>query len=290
MRTLMITILVLTTVAIEALAAPQKTLPSPVSAAPITQGAAPVKNGGALSKTSLEQALLEQEAAFLRKQNESIESYHESVLATSYFALGTVFTIALLLLGYSWWFNTRAYESDKANLREELLAKLTAAENRIALKEQAARTAAESAMSTRLDSAASTASANHLQLRTELGDLRVAIEKSVLETGRKVDWLFKEFRAVEEMVWVLNGAPQNALLSLAQGMEMCAEDPDDDMFDILSGRFEARISEMVKSGKVLSDDMRRMIEGNISSNSRRRQQKTQRLLEELAKVSRATAS
>lgn len=290
MRALIMACLIFTTIGMEAFAATQKALPSPARVVANIPATAPAKNSSATSQASLEQRLLQQEAAFLRKQYESVESYHDSVLATSYFALGTVFTIALLLLGYSWWFNTRAYESDKAHLREELLAKLTAAEDRIALKEQAARTVAESAMSARLDSTASTTSANHLQLRTELADLRVAIEKSVSDTGQKVDWLFKEFRAVEEMVWALNGSPQNALLSLAQGMEMCAEDPKDDMFDILSDRFEARVSEMVKSGKVLSDDMRQMIERNINSNAKKRQQKTQHVLEQLAKVGRPTDS
>lgn len=265
---------------------------TPVSA-PQTAPAPPPDNSTESDETKqearLERRLLEQEAAHLRKQLESVEEYHESVLATSYFALGTVFTITLLLLGYSWWFNTRAYEVDKANLRDEVAAKIEAAEGRISLKEQEQRSAAEVAANARIDSINTNLSAGLSQLRTELGELRTSTVKLVNSSSRKLDWLFKEFRIIEEMVWAQSGAYQNALLSLAQAIEMCADDEDESMLDVLVRRFERRVDEMSSAGKRIGPDLTAMIRNNLTKSLAMRPEKTQRVLDQLARVSESGA-
>ena len=239
---------------------------------------------------ALEKQLMEQEAAYLRKQMESVEQYHESVLATAYFAVGTVFTITILVLGYSWWFYPRAYENDKATLRQELTTKLEAAEDRISLKEQSQRTASEAALGARLDSMTTAHSEGATQLRKELASVRTSAETAVSGATKKLDWLFKEFRVVEEMVWALSGADQNALLSLAQALDMCARDEDDDMFDVIADRFEMRVSEMVKSGTKINSESESMIKKTLTKSMALSADKTQRILQQLARVSEPASS
>lgn len=57
----------------------------------------------------------------LKQQVEATKAYQESLLATVYWALGGVFGIALLLVGFGWFANFKVYERDKRALKSELL-------------------------------------------------------------------------------------------------------------------------------------------------------------------------
>ena len=56
----------------------------------------------------------------LKAQLEVTRTYHSSLLDTVYWALGTVFVMVTLLVGFGWFANFRVYERDKDVLRREL--------------------------------------------------------------------------------------------------------------------------------------------------------------------------
>ncbi|WP_047552766.1 hypothetical protein [Methylotenera sp. G11] len=56
----------------------------------------------------------------LKAQLQIVESYQDKLLSTVYWSLGTLATIAALLVGFSWFANFRIYERDKTALRQEL--------------------------------------------------------------------------------------------------------------------------------------------------------------------------
>lgn len=65
------------------------------------------------SRSSEEVARLETEVRLLRE-------FHEHLLATVLWSLGVTLTIAILLVGYNWYNNVRAYERDKEAMQREL--------------------------------------------------------------------------------------------------------------------------------------------------------------------------
>ena len=240
--------------------------------------------------SNIEQRLLEQENKHLREQNAVIESYHESVLETSYFALGSVLTMTVILLGYSWWFNTRAYESDKRALREELQTKISAAESRVALREQEQRSAAEAAINARIDAATAAQSANYNSLLSDVAKMRASSDQAVALINERHSLFAREFRIVEDMVWDLRGVPSNSVLSLAQAVRLCAADEDDKMFDIIAGRLEKRVNELIGNADKMSDGTRAQVEKNLAKSSKRWPERIQALLDLVAQIERAESS
>jgi|GEM_PF-6641681 len=65
-------------------------------------------------------ATAQEEVKQLKAQQKVIQSYQDNFLSTVYWSLGTVSTIVLILIGFSWFANLRNYERDKNALREEL--------------------------------------------------------------------------------------------------------------------------------------------------------------------------
>ena len=64
--------------------------------------------------------------ALLKQQLAATKTYQDSLLATVYWALGGVFVIAGLLVGFGWFANFKIYERDKIALKAELLNSITA--------------------------------------------------------------------------------------------------------------------------------------------------------------------
>lgn len=60
------------------------------------------------------------EIQVLEAQLQLMESYQDRFLSTVYWALGTVATLALVLVGFGWLVNFRLYEREKAALSQEL--------------------------------------------------------------------------------------------------------------------------------------------------------------------------
>lgn len=62
----------------------------------------------------------------LQTQVQVMKDYHGSLLDTVYWALGGVFVVVSLILGFGWFANFKVYERDKQTLREELDAQVKA--------------------------------------------------------------------------------------------------------------------------------------------------------------------
>lgn len=52
----------------------------------------------------------------------TMKEYHSSLLDTVYWALGTVATVAVLLVGFGWFANFKFHEAEKQRLKEDLVA------------------------------------------------------------------------------------------------------------------------------------------------------------------------
>lgn len=64
------------------------------------------------------------ELAVVRAQLEDNRKFQDQLLATVYWSLGTLATVAVLLTGFGWFANTKMYERDKAALERDLRAQL----------------------------------------------------------------------------------------------------------------------------------------------------------------------
>ncbi|MFQ2196198.1 hypothetical protein [Aeromonas jandaei] len=55
----------------------------------------------------------------LKVENKIIKEYHDSLLSTVYWAIGSVLGVSALLFGFGWWSNFKIHEKDKSTLLSE---------------------------------------------------------------------------------------------------------------------------------------------------------------------------
>lgn len=189
----------------------------------------------------------ELEVKLLEQQIATMKEYHSSLLDTVYWALGTVATVSMLLVGFGWLANFKFHESEKKRLMDELDAKLKEAfssiETRLSTREieviksvdlrlenQATRTTRD------IDIARTEATKQHEnnsaaieQMRVKISDLDAAQAK-----GKKRDSEIEAtLRNVEEGVWEIKGIPTNILITQAQGLR-ASLDAEQNRFYIVS--------------------------------------------------------
>lgn len=183
----------------------------------------------------------------MEQQIATMKEYHPSLLDTVYWALGTVATVSILLVGFGWLANFKFHESEKKRLMDELDAKLKEAfssiETRLSTREieviksvdlrlenQATRTTRD------IDIARTEATKQHEnnsaaieQMRVKISDLDAAQAK-----GKKRDSEIEAtLRNVEEGVWEIKGIPTNILITQAQGLR-ASLDAEQNRFYIVS--------------------------------------------------------
>jgi hypothetical protein len=117
------------------------------------------------------------EVKLLKAELQVVKSYQDDLLSTVYWSLGTLATIAVLLIGFSWFANFRIYERDKAALRDEL----------------------------------------HLELNDELGKLKTLFESHVVDTSRLIpEQIAKEIQdAISTLAASIKASEKNAARDLA---------------------------------------------------------------------------
>lgn len=244
-------------------------------------GATPVRQDEAV-----ERKLLEAQIDNLKEQKEIVESYHESILDTVYFSVGSVFTLTILLLGYSWWFNTRTYEKEKVALKDEIKLLIKSTSDEIKVEQQTKRTEQDNQFATRIDAITNSSATNYAQIRTDMADQNRTISSQLAMNKLQTDWLLREFRMVEEMVWGLRGVKSNSLFSIAQALSLSAGDEEDTLFDQIFERFEERANEMINSKDAISDGMREQIKKQIEKCMEKRQDKANEALALLDQVAK----
>lgn len=60
----------------------------------------------------------------LKMQIASMESFQDTLISTVHWSLGTIFSLAVLLIGYNWFSSAKAYEKDKKTFELELKSNL----------------------------------------------------------------------------------------------------------------------------------------------------------------------
>lgn len=70
-----------------------------------------------------------QRIEILKSEIDTMKHYHDSLLATVYWSLAAVLGLAFVLIGSTWYTNYKIYESEKAQLREEVDKKIAQAKS-----------------------------------------------------------------------------------------------------------------------------------------------------------------
>lgn len=95
---------------------------------------------------------LESELKVLKMQVATMKEYHSSLLDTVYWALGTVATVAALLVGFGWFANFKFHESEKQRLKEELEGRLERAQALVDTRLSSSEVEVIKSIDSRLDS------------------------------------------------------------------------------------------------------------------------------------------
>ena len=244
----------------------------------------PISARVAPTQETSDRRFLEFQVANLKEQKEIIESYHDSILDTIFFAIGAVFTLTILLLGYSWWFNTRTYEKEKVALKEELALLIKSAEDRITVNEQSRRVEQDQQAANRIDALTDLTAKNYAQIRAEMTDQNRANTNELALNKLQTHWLQREFRMIEELVWEGRGIRSNSLFSIAQALSLSSNDQDDDLFNSIFDRFSKRAGEMIGNKDEIADATRDQITKRVEDCREKRPAKADEALALLAQV------
>jgi hypothetical protein len=128
------------------------------------------------------------EAELLREETKVIQLYDDKLLRTVHWALGSVFSIAALLVGYGWWTNFRMADKDRQRLKEETLNDANA--NMVKLRSE---------IEAALAKAITDVNQNALQLKNELSNMstsmNAAAEQRTIEFADKITKQLQSYRS-----------------------------------------------------------------------------------------------
>jgi hypothetical protein len=194
----------------------------------------PSKTASTTTSTAVTQAISKEELELkvLQAQSATMKEYHSSLLDTVYWALGTVATVAALLVGFGWFANFKFHEAEKQRLKEELETRIGEATARLdahlGTREAEVLKLVDSRLDTYLtkiardiDIAREEASRATQDNAAATKELKVTIEglkESEKNSARRDAELEATLRLVEEHVWNLKGIPTNTLITQAQGL------------------------------------------------------------------------
>lgn len=191
------------------------------------------KSGNTASSTSVQNiSQSELELKVLQAQSATMKEYHSSLLDTVYWALATVATVSVLLVGFGWFANFKFHEAEKQRLKEELEARLkeamAALETRLGSYEADVVKLVDSrldAFLTRvtrdIDIARADAERSAKENSGAIEQLRgivQTLQDSDKKSAQQDSDLEAKLRHVEEQVWNIKGIPTNTLVTQAQGL------------------------------------------------------------------------
>lgn len=176
----------------------------------------------------------------LKAEIEVIKSYQESLLLTVYWALGTLATIAAVLVGFGWFANFRIYERDKAALVQELRSVIDA-------ELQKSKQAVESHIA---ESAKAIPDLVTRELQTSLTSFRKDLEETLNGLTKKVDAharalgrglqeLDFELRELEHKSWLKQQVMTNALRTARKMLQIA--------LSLGNGFLAARVLDLIRS-------------------------------------------
>lgn len=176
---------------------------------------------------------LESELKVLKMQVATMKEYHSSLLDTVYWALGTVATVAALLVGFGWFANFKFHESEKQRLKEELEGRLERALALVDTRLSSNEVEVIKSIDSRLDNHLSGIARDIDIARAEAARLHqdnaeaikqqkaevAALQQARTMNEKRDSELEASLRAVEEHIWELKGIPENRLVTQFQGLQ-----------------------------------------------------------------------
>ncbi len=121
--------------------------------------------------------------SLLQSELNTVRDFQDTLLTTVFWSLGTIATIAVLLVGFGWYSNFRVYERDKASLSQELRSHL---DNELA----ALSTKIEQSLNESRDSANKLAHEQREELSARVNKtLEATVTKSVAPLSARIEML-----------------------------------------------------------------------------------------------------
>lgn len=201
---------------------------------------------------------LELELELLRNQNELIKEYHSSLLSTVYWSLSALMTIAVLLIGFGWWSNSRMHEKDKERLKDEVKILISEMESKVDISLANNRTEYLMLLDNRLDNLSerfsnenSTIKADFSEKITELKKISDEFnsfisrtDKTLMQYSKDLSISEADLRIVEEMVWDIKKVPRNVILTQTQGINAAVKADNSSLVSIVLNRMKESLEKL----------------------------------------------
>jgi len=187
--------------------------------------------------------LARQQIKLLESQLQSTREYQGHLLDTVYWALGGIFVLVGLLLGFGWFANFKVYERDKDSIRTELAAEISNTSRTMELELRKIESELHSSLD--IKSKASSESLS-TQLKTQLEEALAPIKSSISSAEDRIFQLQLHQRK-EQME--NETSDSMALTKAVYVLELCVQKAMDEIPDIINvilkklekgGKFTAR--------------------------------------------------
>lgn len=228
--------------------------------------------------TTRAEASEQTKADSLRAELKAIREYHNSLLDTVYWALGTIVGLALLLIGSSWYTNFRPYESDKARLQEEVDKKIAEAQNLISRDLQSLADtlngkvdrdtlAISSRFTSEIGSLQNVMKDADRQISTSLKELEDAfavILEMPSKIKRRLDRIDLQTQLNTERIWEIKESPLKVLLSQHLALSLAIKmRSNDEIARVLERMKNNLINHVLPGGKKVPSNILEILQNSL---------------------------
>ncbi|WP_312290126.1 hypothetical protein [Stutzerimonas nitrititolerans] len=180
------------------------------------------------SSNNTELDLAKQQIKLLESQLQTTREYQGLLLDTVYWALGGIFVLVGLLLGFGWFANFKVYERDKESMRLELTSEIS----NISRNMEGELRKIESELNTALDTKFNTSNINlATQLKSQLEEAIAPIKASISSAEDRIFQLQLNHRK-ERME--SEASDSMALTKALHVLQLCVYKATDEIPDILN--------------------------------------------------------
>ena len=214
----------------------------------------------------------------LKAELSAIRSYHNSLLDTVYWALGTIVGLAVLLVSSSWYTNFKLNESDKARLQEEVDKKIAEAQSlagrdlqsladRLDGKLGRDSIAISNRFSAEIDDLKNELRAVDRQLSTDLKDLQDALKIMLTlpdKINRQLNRIDCQTQLNTERIWEIKESPIKVLLSQYFTLRTAIKMRDNDEIARVLARMKDNLRDQVlPSGKKVPVNILEILQNSL---------------------------
>jgi hypothetical protein len=188
------------------------------------QSPSPTPATSAVGGTSQSPDQMRAEIALLRNEIDTIHRYEDQLLETVHWSLGTVATVAVLLIGLQWFSGARTSSRERAALRESVDARVRDELRTASAALDATVNKFQKEFSARLEDQGES---TDRQLRDQLDSLEQRIRRDLNEQVSLDEIRYKvlalDLAKAEAEVWKLKGIPSNAAGRYMRYLELALE-------------------------------------------------------------------